>query len=150
MTMQPRMINGEHAALRHTAQLHPVSLLASLIIEFLSERVRTLEPEEFLLRRSLSRSKERGGIRVDARWLEPEEECARRRARRTTSPHTSPLGRRRYNYHPNPVQLICLGPLWPLLIISMLQSICIIYLNVFVCDSIWVLIWRMSSVALTT
>jgi hypothetical protein len=68
-------------SMRHfvdTAQLHPVSRLASLIIKFLSERVRTLEPEEFPLRRSLSQSKERGGIHVDARWLEPEEECCRR------------------------------------------------------------------------
>jgi len=43
------------------------------------------------------RPKERGHIRVDARRLEPEEGCARRRARRTTSPHTSPPGRRSDN-----------------------------------------------------
>jgi hypothetical protein len=101
-------------SMRHfidTTQLHPVSLPVSLIIEFLFERMRTSEPDEFPLRRSLTRPKERGGIRVDARWLEPEEDCARRRVRRTTSPHTSPPGRRRYNSHPNPVQLICLGPL---------------------------------------
>ncbi|ONM22027.1 ubiquitin carrier protein 7 [Zea mays] len=53
------------------------------------------EPEEFSLRRSLLRPKERGHIHVDARRLEPEEDWARRRARRTTSPHTSPPGRRR-------------------------------------------------------
>jgi hypothetical protein len=57
-------------SMRHfvdTAQLHLVSLSAYLIINFLSERMRTPEPKEFPSRRSLSRPKERGGIRVDAR-----------------------------------------------------------------------------------